>query len=216
MNRKPFRSVSFSISLIPLLLLVAAPRLSAQNIQVTSADPPSAPQGTVNLNVTIGGSGFRTGAQATFFRTGTQDPGGIRVNRTTFISSTELVANIDVADTAVINKFDIEVLSSGRRGKGTELFAVTGKGSGGAATCDLSQPTPSGFELLGTLTLESPRPARFGDHMAGRQVNLTLNGKVAPVVLAVSDDTTVAEGGGPGTINLYLLDPAQTPGVDVP
>src|SRR3972149_9639006 len=106
MNRKPFRSVSFSISLIPLLLLVAAPRLSAQNIKVTSADPPSAPQGTVSLNVTIGGSGFKTGAQASFFVTGTRDPGGIRVNQTTFISSTELVANIDVADAAVVARFD--------------------------------------------------------------------------------------------------------------
>jgi hypothetical protein len=222
MNRKPMSPPRFGTKMIPVLstvwvalfVLSSAPRVFSQDIKVTSADPPSAPQGTVNLNVTIRGSGFKKGAQANFFITGTGDPGGIGVNQTTFVTSTELVANIDIADTAVISKFDIEVLSNGRRGKGTELFAVTEKGSGGAATCDLSQPTPSGFNLLQTLTLESPRPARFGDHMAGRQVNLTLNGKVAPIVLAVSDDTTVAEGGGPGTINLYLLDPDpdNTPG----
>ena len=42
--------------------------------------------------------------------------------------SKKLIATIDVADTAVVNKFDIEVaLSSGRKGKGTTLFSVQAK-----------------------------------------------------------------------------------------
>ncbi len=138
MNRKPLSSSRFGTKRIPvlstvfvaLLVLSSAPRVFSQEIKVTSADPPSAPQGTVNLNVTVRGSGFRKGAQSKFFVTGTQDPGGIGVNQTTFVSSTELVANIDIADAALISKFDIEVLSNGRRGKGTELFAVTAKGGG--------------------------------------------------------------------------------------
>jgi hypothetical protein len=137
MNRKPLSPSRFGTKMIPVLstvwvalfVLSSAPRVFSQDIKVTSADPASAPQGTVNLNVTIRGSGFKQGAKANFFVTGTKDPGGIGVNQTTFVSSTELVANIDVADTALISTFDIEVLSNGRRGKGTELFAVTEKGN---------------------------------------------------------------------------------------
>ena len=102
----------------------------AQDIQVNSADPASAPQGTLNLNVTIKGKGFKRGANAQFFVTGTADPGGITVRSTAFVSPSELVASIDVAETAEIAKFDIQVRNSdGRTGKGTELFAVTAKGS---------------------------------------------------------------------------------------
>ena len=137
MNRKPMSPPRFGTKRIPVLstvwvalfVLSSVPLVFSQDIKVTSADPPSAPQGTVNLNVTIRGSGFKNGAQGNFFVTGTQNPGGIVVNQTTFLSSSKLVANIDVADTALISKFDIEVLSNGRRGKGTELFAVTEKGN---------------------------------------------------------------------------------------
>jgi hypothetical protein len=121
MSRKLFWLALFVVSSVPLAW--------SQDVKVNSADPPSAPQGTLNLNVTIKGSGFKKGAQSNFFVSGTQDPGGIGVKQTTFVSSTELVANIDVADTASLSKFDIEVLSGGRRGKGTELFTVTEKGN---------------------------------------------------------------------------------------
>jgi hypothetical protein len=100
-------------------------------IQVNSADPSAAEQGTVNLNVTIGGKGFKNGAAASFVLTGTDDPDGITVNSTTFVSSTTLVANISVADGATVAKFDIKVRNSdGRIGKGTELFSVLQKGTG--------------------------------------------------------------------------------------
>ncbi len=100
-----------------------------QAIEVNSADPPAAPQGTINLNVTIRGKGFKKGAQASFFVTGTELPDGVRVNSTTFISPGELRANIDVTDSATVASYDIQVANSdGRTGKGIELFAVTSKG----------------------------------------------------------------------------------------
>jgi uncharacterized delta-60 repeat protein len=112
-------------------------------VQVTAADPPSAEQGTINLNVKVTGKGFKSGAKAKWFVTGTTDPGGVTVNSTTFVSSSEVTANITVADTAVISNFDIQVLNSdGRGGKGTELFAVTAKG-GGQASCPPMQPAPT-------------------------------------------------------------------------
>lgn len=116
-----------------LLLTVIAPA-KAQEIQVTSANPPAAEQGTVNLNVTIKGKGFKNGAQAKWFVTGTTNPGGVRVNSTTFVNPTELIANIDVDDAATIANFDIEVTSNGRTGKGTELFKVVQKGGLGQCT----------------------------------------------------------------------------------
>lgn len=52
-----------------LLMLAWATLLEptfAQNIQVTSANPASARQGTVNLNVFVGGSGFKKGDRGDF------------------------------------------------------------------------------------------------------------------------------------------------------
>jgi uncharacterized delta-60 repeat protein len=111
----------------------------AQQVQVTAADPASTAQGTINLNVKVTGKGFKNGAKAKWFVTGTTDPGGVTVNSTTFVSSGELTANITVADTAVIANFDIQVLNSdGRGGKGTELFAVSAKGASGSVCPSLS------------------------------------------------------------------------------
>ena len=117
--------------------------VSAQGqVSVTAADPMSTAQGTVNLNVKVTGKGFKNGAKAKWFVTGTTDTGGVTVNSTTFVSSTEVDANITVADTAAIANFDIQVLNSdGRGGKGTELFTVIGKGqqvSCGADVTNLS------------------------------------------------------------------------------
>ncbi len=119
------RSVLFGSYLL-LILSFGASRLAAQTITVTSANPNNAPQGTVNLNVLINGQGFKKGALAKFFISGTTDPGGISVNSTTFITSGQLNANVNVAGNAAVTKFDIVVaLTDGRSGKGTQLFAVT-------------------------------------------------------------------------------------------
>ena len=109
---------------------VGAAPAAAQDVTVTSANPPVAEQGTINLDVVIGGSGFKKGAMARFLVSGTEDTGGITVNSTTFKSAGELIANINIATNAPVSKFDVEVTNtSGRRGKGIELFAVAAKGT---------------------------------------------------------------------------------------
>lgn len=124
-----------------LALQDSSPSQAQGQVQVNAADPAAAEQGTINLNVRVTGKGFKAGARAQWFVTGTTNPGGVTVNSTTFVSSTELTANITVADTAVIANFDIQVLNSdGRGGKGTELFAVTAKGQ---AVCPAMQPVPT-------------------------------------------------------------------------
>jgi len=61
-------------------------------IQVNSTNPAAAPQGTTTLNVTISGSGFKKGAKAAWYVTGTTNPGGVTVNSTTFNGSGQLTA----------------------------------------------------------------------------------------------------------------------------
>jgi hypothetical protein len=137
---KPSKVVTI---LIPLLLcaflLVSSPAL-AQSVSVTSANPSSAAQGTINLNVTVNGRGFRKGAEAKWFETGTTNPGGVIVNSTAFVSSTQLTANITVSSTATVSSYDIAVANvNGGSGKGTGLFSVVQGGSGGGTcTSDIS------------------------------------------------------------------------------
>jgi uncharacterized delta-60 repeat protein len=108
------------------------PRAVAQ-IQVTGANPNSGAQGTLNLNVQVSGNGFKKGARAQWFLTGTTNPGGVTVNSTTFNNSGLLTASITVAANATIGNFDIQVTNSdGRTGKGTELFAVKSPGNSGS------------------------------------------------------------------------------------
>jgi uncharacterized delta-60 repeat protein len=114
-----------------------APKASAQ-IQVNGANPNNSAQGTTNLNVIVSGSGFKKGAKAQWFVTGTTNPGGVTVNSTAFNNSGQLTTNITVAADAVIANFDIQVTNTdGRTGKGTELFAIKTKG---ASACIV--PTP--------------------------------------------------------------------------
>jgi len=107
------------------VLLALNSRPASAQITVTSATPNNAPQGTINLNVTVGGKGFNKGAKATWYVGGTTDTGGVTVNSTTFVSSSQLVANITVADTATVSGYDVVVHNtSGRTGVGSDLFTI--------------------------------------------------------------------------------------------
>jgi uncharacterized delta-60 repeat protein len=57
------------------------------------------------------------------------------------VSSTQLIANIDIDDAAALARFDIQVANTdGRTGKGTELFSVVAKN---VDPCTLPAPQPS-------------------------------------------------------------------------
>ncbi len=114
-----------SWSLLCACLLSSAVFATAQ-IQVNSTSPNSAAQGTTNLNVTVSGSGFKKGAKAQWFVSGTTDPGGVTVNSTAFNSSSQLTANITISTTAVTSGFDVVVSNAdGRTGIGSDAFTVT-------------------------------------------------------------------------------------------
>jgi len=141
------KSATLSLSCV---LFVCLATLGVQNaeaqIKVNGANPNNTAQGTTNLNVIVSGSGFKKGAQAQWFATGTTNPGGVTVNSTTFNSSGQLTANITVAVDAVIGNFDVQVKNTdGRTGKGTELFAVKSKQAASCPTPVPLNPTPATF-----------------------------------------------------------------------
>jgi uncharacterized membrane protein len=92
---------------------------------VTAANPAAARQGTVTLDVQITGSGFDQGSRASWQLNGAAYP-KIAVNKTQFVSSTSLIANITVAQDAAVVTYDIAVTTStGKKGIGAEMFTVT-------------------------------------------------------------------------------------------
>jgi len=109
------------------LLFFTAPSY-AEEIQVYSADPPSAEQGTFDLEVTVVGENFGADSEVDFFVADTADPGGIKVKDVKLKNPKILKVTIDVDPEAQTElEFDILVRSSGRTGKGTELFRVLQK-----------------------------------------------------------------------------------------
>jgi hypothetical protein len=94
-------------------------------LAVTSTNPSFGDQGAT-IDVHILGSGFTSGAQATWLLHGAADPAHVRTNSTTFVSSTELVANITIASDAQLDFWDVQVaLIGGKNGVGSECFEVT-------------------------------------------------------------------------------------------
>ena len=159
MNR-PTSPTGWPLKLVGLLLLagllVAGLPAAAQVIKVTSAVPAEADQGVVGLVVTIGGESFPSNSKVAFYVSGTKNPGGIAVKAVRFKDSKTLEATIDVAPDAQTDlKFDIQVMSGSRTGKGTELFKVLVKVTGG----DLTPP--------GTITTALPGLLRIVDGTLG-------------------------------------------------
>jgi VCBS repeat protein len=205
MVSKRWLSVFVLVILVGMFALTDALPAAAQ-IQVNSANPGAAPQGTINLNVTISGNGFKKGAKAQWFVTGTTNPGGVTVNSTTVGGATSLTANISVAADAVISGFDIVVTNTdGRTGKGTDKFAVTAKGTPIGCT---TTGTPTGFTLVTELNPVQPSGAAsittltLGNAIRVRPVDLNGDGIIDTLVAFVTSGT----GGSEGTY-AFLLDP---------
>ncbi len=116
-------------------------------VTVQQADPAAGSQGVVNLRVRIFGSGFSKGAVADWERNGVADP-AITVSSTQYVSSTEVDATVSIAADAEVASYDVAVTSGGKKGIGTELFAVT-----------LADPTATWFVPVGDASV-----AFQGDH----------------------------------------------------
>jgi uncharacterized membrane protein len=98
-------------------------RAGGSDPTVTSADPSGAPQ-NATLDIHVFGSNFDQGSKVDFARAGVVDP-KLHVNATAFLSTAELVANVSIAADAAPVSYDIMVTkSNGKKGIGTEKFAV--------------------------------------------------------------------------------------------
>src|SRR5512146_242624 len=92
---------------------------ASTTLAVTSTNPSFGDQGTT-VDVHVFGSGFTSGAKATWLLHGVADD-HVHTNSTTFVSSSELVANITIAGDATLDFWDVQVsLSSGKNGVGSE------------------------------------------------------------------------------------------------
>jgi uncharacterized delta-60 repeat protein len=195
-------------------------------ISVTAADPPTGEQGTLNLSVIIKGKGFKNGAKANWYKTGTTDPSGVNVKSTQYVSSTQLVATIDIADTAALAAFDIQVANTdGRTGKGTELFSVTAKK---IDPCTLPDPvvTPSSrISYFPGLTgyLDGNFGGGAGRVIGARGLMVGLmdgkspvalqpvGGRTAIVVAGKIHDSCISNSGSSWTVLRYLDDGSPDP-----
>ena len=95
--------------------------------KVNSTSPDSGAQNTT-LSVHVLGSGFSQGTRAIWAINGdtTFAVTKVKTNSTTFVSSTELVANITISSDASLSLYDVVALTAdGKKGIGIECFTVT-------------------------------------------------------------------------------------------
>lgn len=107
-------------------VLAAKPAASGAKVKVTEAIPSEAPQ-EVTLDVEVIGSGFDDGSVVEFLLAGQSTPKMV-VNRSDFVSSKKLIANLTITTDAEIDLYDIEVTTKrGKKGIGSEMFLVKDK-----------------------------------------------------------------------------------------
>ncbi|MEA2713020.1 MAG: hypothetical protein QOK27_981, partial [Gemmatimonadales bacterium] len=98
-------------------------------LTVRSTVPSSSPRDTT-VDILVRGTGFDQGSQATWALKGdtTYQATRIHTNSTTFVNSTQLIANITIGADAQLALYDLQVLSAGgKKGIGIEagIFEVT-------------------------------------------------------------------------------------------
>lgn len=169
-----------------LCVLSMAMPATAQNVSVTSAEPSIGEQDTLALDVRVKGRNFAPGARAEFLLDD-DSTGGITVNATTFVDSTEIIANVTIAAGASTTLFDIRVRNTnGRTGRGSDLFQVVEKGANAGGSCVL-QPLPAGVTLVSQLNgLTGGVPDYVGGlGLAVQSRDVTING--VPTVMVTSN-----------------------------
>jgi hypothetical protein len=102
------------------LIVTAGPAAAISSPTVTSETPVSLPQGATSQTVTITGTGFVSGAVATFSGT------GITVGSSAYVNSTTETAVVSIAGSAPVASSNITVTNTDTgAGVGTGIFAVT-------------------------------------------------------------------------------------------
>ena len=203
------------LSLIAIILSATPSPLLAQ-VQVTSANPNMAAEGTINLNVIVGGSGFKKGAKAAWFQSGTINPGDVTVNSTSVNSSSQVTANITVSTAGFTGSYDIVVTNTdGRSGKGTQLFAVTNGNGAKSSPCSTALNVTS---IIADTDI-SNNPFQLKSDGKGSYVTYT-NSKTDSVISQIQgsscDWVFSTTNSATRTVTVTLLYPASTPSAPPP
>ncbi len=104
---------------------------------VTSTSPSSSPRGVNNILVTVNGTGFASGAVASF--SGTY----VQVNSTSFVSSTQLTANVTIHGVAALGTRDVTVTNPGGASATCTACFTVGTVSGSPPTVTSTSPSSS-------------------------------------------------------------------------
>ena len=142
-TRRPLRTTVLRLGSGALLALAvwacSAPSLDAPAVAPTdpsfgkaqtrgltvSSTLPSSVDRSTTVDVHVLGTGFAAGAQATWLLHGVANSAKVRTNSTTYVSSTDVIANITVSSDADIALWDVQIASGGKNGVGTEVSAIT-------------------------------------------------------------------------------------------
>ena len=161
---------------IPSLPNVTASKTSG--VTVTAANPSFGRQGQVSEAVTITGTGFAPGEQVAWVRNGVVDT-TIMVTSTQYVSSTTLIATINISPKSPVDFRDVQVMNSGRtQGIGSLLFEVT-------------QAIPISGTSYATL-----QGRRVGNDAYGARVRLGADGSIQVHATRELAGTTTALSGG--------------------
>ncbi len=101
----------------------AASGKAGGKITVIAIDPNEVDQGTVAMDLLVSGTGFEAGSAVSFQLKG-KTTKKLSTNSTTFVSATELIANVDVAIDAEAADYDVVVRKGPTKGVGSELLRV--------------------------------------------------------------------------------------------
>ncbi len=155
-------------------------------VSVTATVPDTATQDTT-LDVVVSGSGFDQGSQAQWAIAGVPSS-KVHTNSTRFVTSKKLIANITIALDADTGLYDVMVTAStGKKGIGSELFAVKKKGSG-VASVSVS-PSAATITVLTSIGLIATVYDVEGNILPGRPVTWSSSD---PTVASVSSDGIVS------------------------
>jgi hypothetical protein len=122
-------------------------------IRVAAVNPSRGEQGTVDLDVTITGSGFAAGAEASWELGGAPSQ-KVVVTQTRYVSAKEVIATIQIAEDADLAFYDVAVTNPDRKkGISTESFKVSPEGVDGEPLLELAGESTLAFGTNGTYTV---------------------------------------------------------------
>lgn len=134
LSRNFVRDIMFLLAPLGLVLTACesdtATSIDSADFAVASGDPvvtstnPAATLRDTTLDVHVLGSGFDRGSKVEFAIGGVVEP-KLKINSIKFVKSSDLLANVTVAADAPVARYDVIVTAStGKKGIGTERFAV--------------------------------------------------------------------------------------------